>query len=193
MSGGKSMPDVKPKAARKASPSWNDVKAKLTDFDRAGLIGLVQALYVASKDNQAFLHARFTLGRDVLKPYKVTIDRWLWPDAFKNQDTSVAKAKKAISEYKKAIGQPQGLAELMVFYCERASGFSADIGYQDDGYFAALVRMFEQSLQMIATLPDTQRPALWTRLAQVRRTSDSFGYGVGDDMYALLAEYGVDG
>lgn len=42
------MPDVKPKAARKSSPSWSDVKAKLADFDRAGLIGLVQALYVGS-------------------------------------------------------------------------------------------------------------------------------------------------
>lgn len=148
---------------------------------------------MASKDNQTFLHARFTLGGDVLKPFKVTIDRWLWPDAFKNQDTSVAKAKKAISEYKKAIGQPEGIAEPMVFYCERASGFSADVGYQDDGYFDALIRMFEQSLQMIAALPDTQRPALWARLAEVRRTSDNSGYGVGDDMDALLAEYGVDG
>ena len=43
---------------------------------------------------------------------------------FKNQDTSVTKAKKAISDYKKAIGQSEGLAELMVFYCERAAGFS---------------------------------------------------------------------
>ncbi|MFS8981430.1 hypothetical protein PO002_44995 [Cupriavidus necator] len=82
----------------------------------------------------------------------MTIDRWLWPDVCRNQDTSVAKAKKAISEYKKANGQPEGMAELMVFYCERSSGFSADVGYQDDGYFDALVRMFEQSLQMIANL-----------------------------------------
>lgn len=65
------MPDINPKATRKTSPSWSDVKAKLADIDRAGLIGLVQALYVASKDNQAFLHARFMLGGDVLKPYKV--------------------------------------------------------------------------------------------------------------------------
>ena len=42
------------------------------------------------------------LGDEVLKPYKATIDRWLWPDMFKNQDTSVSKAKKAISDYKKA-------------------------------------------------------------------------------------------
>src|SRR5215472_8137395 len=101
------MPDINPKTTRKASPSWSDVKSKLADFDRAGLIGLVQALYVANKENQAFLHARFTLGRDVLNPYKVTIDRWLWPDVFKNQDTSVAKAKKAVADYKKAIGQPE--------------------------------------------------------------------------------------
>jgi hypothetical protein len=42
---------------KKTTPSWTDVKDKLADFDRAGLIGLVQDLYAASKDNQAFLHA----------------------------------------------------------------------------------------------------------------------------------------
>lgn len=50
------------------------------DFDRAGLLGLLQDLYAANKDNQAFLHARLSLGDDVLKPYKTAIDRWLWPD-----------------------------------------------------------------------------------------------------------------
>jgi len=110
-------------ATKKSSPSWSDIKAEQADLDRAGLLGLVQDLYAASKDNQAFLHARFGLGGDVLKPYKITIDRWLWPDVLKNQGTSVAKAKKAIADYKKAIGQPEGLAELMVFYCERAAGF----------------------------------------------------------------------
>ncbi len=115
-------------SGKKNTPSWSDVKARLADFDRAGLIGLVQDLYAASKDNQAFLHARFVLGDDVLKPYKTAIDRWLWPDVLRNQDTSVAKAKKAITDYRKALGQPEGLAELMVFYCERATGFCDDIG-----------------------------------------------------------------
>lgn len=121
--------------AGRSKPTWFDVKGKLADFDRPRLIGLVQDLYAASKENQTFLHARFALGGDVLKPYKATIDRWLWPDVFKNQDTSVSKAKKAISDYKKAISQPEGLAELMVFYCERAAGFSNDVGLQDEGYF----------------------------------------------------------
>jgi hypothetical protein len=179
-------------ANRKSSPTWSDVKAKLADFDRAGLIGLVHDLYAASKENQAFLHARFGLGGDVLKPYKATIDRWLWPDVFKNQDTSVAKAKKALSDYKKAIGQPEGMAELMVFYCERAAGFSDDVGLQDEGYFDALVRMFEQALKVITMLPEEHRAELLPRLDTVRRISHNFGYGVGDDMDDLLAEYGVD-
>jgi hypothetical protein len=121
-----------------------------------------------------------------------SIDRWLWPDVFKNQDTSVAKAKKPITDHKKAIGQAEGLAELMVFYCERAAGFSMEVGLQDEGYFDALVRMFEQALKTVASLAATQRPPMWDRLNAVRRTSHNFGYGVGDEMDDLLAEYGAN-
>jgi hypothetical protein len=126
----------------KSQPTWTAVKAKLAGFDRKGLLGLIQDLYAAHKDNQMFLHARFGLGEDVLRPYKETLDRWLWPDVLRNQNTSVAKAKQAISSYRKAVGEPAGLAELMVFYCERAAGFSSDIGNQDEAYLDALIRMF---------------------------------------------------
>jgi hypothetical protein len=175
-------------ATKKAEPKWSDVKAKLAEFDRAGLLSLVQDLYGANKENRTFLHARFGLGGDVLQPYKTTIDRWLWPDVFKNQDISVAKAKKAISDYKKAVGQPEGLAELMVLYCERAAGFCDDIGMQDEGFFDALVRVFEQALKVIAGLPEASRTELLERLDTVRRTSHNFGYGVGENMDELLAE-----
>ena len=103
----------------------------------------------------------------------------------------MSKAKKAILDYKKAIGQPEDLAELMVFYCERASGFSDDVGLQDEGYFDALVRMFEQALKVIHSLPEDVRPQFPGRLDAVRRISHNFGYGVGDDMDDLLAEYGI--
>src|ERR1700683_4038104 len=131
---------------------------RLASFDRKGLLALIQDLYAAHKDNQMFLHARFGLGEDVLRPYKETLDRWLWPDVLRNQNTSVAKAKQAISSYRKAVGEPAGLAELMVFYCERAAGFCNDLGYQDDGYFVALVSMFEQALKVIAQLPTSAMP-----------------------------------
>ena len=172
-----------------SKPSWTHVKAELANFDRPGLLGLIQDLYAAHKDNQTFLHARFGLGTYVLKPYKETLDRWLWPDVLRNQDTSVARAKQAISSYRKAVGDPAGLAELMVFYCERAAGFCSDVAYQDEHYFDALVRMFEQALKAIAQLSTGNRHVLIVRLDKVRAASHNFGYGVGDDMDSLLAKY----
>jgi hypothetical protein len=115
--------------SKSQQPSWTDVKAKLASFDQKGLLGLIQDLYAANKENQTFLHARFGVGEDALQPYKQTIERWVSPDVLKKQqDISVAKAKQAISNYKKAVGDPAGLAELMVFYCERAAAFCSDFG-----------------------------------------------------------------
>jgi hypothetical protein len=122
-----------------------------------GLLDLIHHLYAAHKNNQAFLHARFGLGEDVLLPYKETIDRWLWPDPFRNQDTSVSKAKQAISQYRKAVGDSAGLTELMVFYCEQAAGYCQDVGYQDEGFFDVLLQMFEQALKSATTLPPNGR------------------------------------
>lgn len=174
---------------KKTPPTWGDLKKRMAELDRAGFLGLVQDLYGFSKDNQAFLHARFSLSNDVLAPYKAIIDRWLWPNLAKNQSASVATAKKAIAAYKKAAGQPEGLAELMVFYCERAVGFSQEYGFQETGYFNALMKMFEQALMMSATLPASQGDAMLARLDAVRDVSHRFGYGVGDDMDCLLANY----
>ena len=99
--------------SKNISPSWNDVKTALLDFDRAGLRGLVQDLYTASKDNRAFLHARLGLGHDQLQPFKASISTWICPDVMNNQPISVSKAKKAIADYKKAIGRPEGMAEFV--------------------------------------------------------------------------------
>src|ERR1700739_4971171 len=182
-------PNSMTKRPPRSEPRWTDIKAKLASLDRMGLIGLVQDLYRLHKDNQTFLHTRFGLGEDALKPYKETLDRWLWPDVLRNQDTSVAKAKQAISSYRKAVGEAVGLAELMVFFCERAPGFCNDVGYQDESYINALVNMFEQAIKVTRQLSAGDRNALIVRLDRVRTISHNLGYGVGDDMDSLLANY----
>lgn len=47
-------------------------------------------------------------------PNKATIDRRLWPEVFKNQDTSVAQATQSIADDKMAIGQSEGLVAMAV-------------------------------------------------------------------------------
>lgn len=177
-------------STKKNSASWSDVKAKLADLDRAGLIRLVQDLYAANKDNQAFLHARFTLGGDVLQPYKTVISKWINP-ADPRKPMSVAKAKKAITDYKKAVGYPEGLAELTVFYCEEVFDFLGYCGMDDEGFFDALVRMFEQALKYVFALSEEQRAPFIDRLETVRQKGQSVGWGVGDDFDRLFVEYGL--
>src|SRR5438128_2020195 len=101
------------------------------------------------------------------------------------------KDNQAVSDYKKALGDAEGLAELMVFYCERAAGFSRDVSHDDAAYFDALVRMFEQALKTTTTLTANVRSGLLARLDRVRSMSHEFGYGVGDDMDVLLSEFGL--
>jgi len=176
----------------KTTGSWSDVKARLMDFDRAGLLALVQDLYAASKDNKAFLNARLGLGGDPLAPYKDVITRWINPPDFRNP-ISVSKAKKAISDYKKALGRPEDLAELTVFYCEEVFDFLAVCGMEDGGYFDALVRMYEQALKYVLALPEPKRAAFLVRLDRVRQFGQNFGWGVGTDFDYFWSEAGLAG
>ena len=180
------------KRQSKANPTWEEVKAELAGFDHAALLAVLQDLYAAAEGNRVFLHARFALGHDPLQPYKKIIDRWLWPDVFRGEDTSVSKAKRAISDYRKASGDPEGLAELMVYYCEQAAGFCRDVDHQDAAYCDALVRMFEQALRTttdLAANSGTVRNRLLGTLDQVRSIGHELGYGIGDDMDVLFAEF----
>jgi hypothetical protein len=172
----------------KSEPTWADVKLKLASFDRAGLLAVLQDLYAVAEGNRAFFHARFGLGVDPLEPYKKNIDRWLWPDLCRGQEPSVSRARKAITEYKMALNDPEGLAELMVFYCERAAGFCREVCHENTAYFDALVRMFEQALKQTSYLNGKVRSCLFTRLDRVRTIGRQLGYGVGDYMDVLLSQ-----
>ncbi|MFN3417633.1 MAG: hypothetical protein ACK4ZD_15110 [Caldimonas sp.] len=176
----------------KSTPRWSDVKARLAELDHAGLVKLVQDLYAASRDNKAFLHARFGLGDDPLEPYKDVIIRWINPPDFRNP-ISVAKAKKAISDYKKALGRPEGLAELTVFYCEEVFDFLAGCGIDDEGFYDSLVRMFEQALKYVLALPAAQQAAFLARLDRVRQLGQNVGWGVGDDFDHFWSAAGLAG
>ena len=174
--------------SKNASPTWNDAKAALLGFDRAGLRGLVQDLYTASKDNQAFLHARLGLGHDQLQPFKAGISRWISPDLMKGQPISVSKAKKAIADYKKAIGRPDGMAELSIFYCEEALGFLESCSMEDESYFAALIRMYGSSLEIVSSLPPAERTTYLERLDKLRSRGRNVGWLVEEEFNSLWYE-----
>jgi hypothetical protein len=96
-----------------ALPTWIDVKASLLSFDRAGLLGLVQDLYAASKDNQALLHARLGLGPDQLKPYKATISCWINPDLMRGGVRLNFKSQESNRGLQESHWTPEGLGRTI--------------------------------------------------------------------------------
>jgi hypothetical protein len=162
------------------------------DFDRAGLRGLVQDLYTASKENQAFLHARLGLGHNQLQPFKASISKWISPDPIKGQPISVSKAKKAIADYKKAIGRTDGMADLSIFYCEEAFGFLESCSTEDEGYFDALIRMYGRSLELVSSLPPAERSSYLDRLGRLRSRGRNVGWGVEEEFNSLWSASALD-
>ena len=177
---------------KSTSTSWKAVKQALESFDRAGLLGLVQDLYAVDKGNKAFLHARLGLGSDQLAPYKAIISRWLCPDLVKSRSVSISKAKKAIADYQKAIGEPAGLAELSIFYCEEAFSLLESCAFEDEHHFLALIRMYDQAAKRVQDLPVAERHGCAKRLENLRSRARTIGWGMDDELNNIWYEAGLD-
>lgn len=107
----------------------------------------------------------------------------------KGKKTSVSKAKKAIFLYRNALGDPVGVAELLVFYCERAAGFCQEVDHRDAAYLDALVQMFEQALKAASNQTGKAQTGFLARLDRVRRIVRQLGNGVDGRMDILFSEF----
>ncbi|SHK40783.1 hypothetical protein SAMN05444159_3183 [Bradyrhizobium lablabi] len=105
---------------------------------------------------------------------------------------SASKAKKAIADYKKAIGRPDGMAELSIFYCEEAFSFLESCTIEDESYFAALIRMYERSLEFVSSLPLAERATFLERLDKLRSRGRHVGWGVHDELNSLWYAAALD-
>jgi hypothetical protein len=72
--------------SKKKNATWSDVKSKINRLDHKQLVSLVRDLYQFSRENQSFLHARFSVGIDPLEPYKKTIKECMSYDGFPDDD-----------------------------------------------------------------------------------------------------------
>ena len=110
----------------------------------------------------------------------------------KNQPVSVSNAKKAIADYKKAIGRPEGMAELSIFYCEEAFGFLESYSLEDEGYFAALIRMYERSLEIVSSLAPAERMIYLGRLDKLRSRGRNVGWAIEEGFTNLWYAAALD-
>ena len=141
---------------------WSDIKKKVLTLDSNDLVNLVGELYRLTGTNQNFLNTRF--GHGVLKPYLDTIDGCMYPTA-NRLDVKVALAKRAISEYLKAMPTDYGgEAELKTYFIERGTEFCIDYAYFHEPLCQAFLRMYISAIDTIQRLPLEEQGGFRQRL-----------------------------
>ena len=170
-----------------ASPSsnmptqtWSTVKSAASQLSHSELLSLLADLYRLSKQNQAFLHARYADADAAMEDCKKIIFEGLYPDMQRDRPLQVAKAKKAVADFCKAVDEPILHAELMVFFLERGNAFTVEYGDIDAGFYDALLVMASRAVQAICLLPKEKQEAYGERLAEVVRSSSCIGWGYHD-------------
>lgn len=168
--------------------SWSDVKKSLAGHSKAGLLGLIADLYDYSAQNRNFLHARFSAGADPLKPYKKIIGQALYPNIMKNDPVRIAEAKRAIADYKKAIGDQKGLLELMLFFVETGTEFTVEFGDMDENFYLAHELMFKKAVDLLLTFDEEIIDSYYNRFEKVVSLSDKVGWGYHDTLADIFYE-----
>lgn len=171
--------------------SWKNIRTIVSGHSKPALIGLVQELYSLSAENQNYIHAKFELG-DSLKHYKTLIRDAIYPD--RNHPIRLSEARKAISQYKKAVGDPLGELELMVYYVECGNQLTLDFGDIDEPFYNSMISMFANVVKKLQSCDESTNRRFVPRLHTVVQSADGIGWGYHDNLsdifYGAFAEFG---
>ena len=167
--------------------TWSTVRSAVSQLSRDELLSLVAEIYRLSKQNQAFLHARYADAETAMEDCKKIISDCLYPDVQRDRPLQVAKAKKAVADFCKAVAEPELHAELMVFFLEQGNDFTVEYGDIDAGFYDALLAMASRAVQAICVLPKEKQEAYGERLAEVVRSSSCIGWGYHDGLKQIYS------
>ena len=167
--------------------TWSTVRSAVSQLSRDELLSLVAEIYRLSKQNQAFLHARYADAETAMEDCKKIISDCLYPDVQRDRPLQVAKAKKAVADFCKAVAEPELHAELMVFFLEQGNAFTVEYGDIDAGFYDALLAMASRAVQAICVLPKEKQEAYGERLAEVVRSSSCIGWGYHDGLKQIYS------
>ncbi len=176
------MPSEKTMDDSTKKASWIDAKTKLVQFSHTELIYFIQKLYKLNKKNQAFIHTALNLENHALEYYKKIICDSINPDSPTRQ-ASVSKSKQAIIDYKKAMGLPEAMIDLMILYCEEAFDRLEKYCDESPAFIESLPPMFEKALTQTHELPKEQQAFFLRRLKNVCVLAmHTNPYGIGDEI-----------
>ena len=165
--------------------TWSAVKSAVIKLSHDELLSLVAELYRLSKQNQAFLHARFVDAEAAIDECKVVVADCLYPDVQRNRPLQVAKAKKVVADFCKAVANPIAQADLMLVFLEQGNAFTVEYGDVDAGFYNALITMASRAAGTICNLPQEMQQPFRDRFAEVVQSSSGIGWGYHDELVEI--------
>jgi hypothetical protein len=162
--------------------TWSAVKSTVSKLSRDDLLSLVAELYRLSKQNQNFLHARFANAEAAMEDCKKIIAECLYPDVLRDRPLQVAKAKKIVADFCKAVADPVLHADLMLFFVEQGNAFTLEYGDIDAGFYNALLAMGRRAVKTICSLPKELQEPFRERLSEIVLSSSGIGWGYHDEL-----------
>ena len=105
-----------------------------------------------------------------------------------NDPVEIATAKKAISDYGKAVDNPKGMLELMVYFVECGSRLSLDCDYGDEHFFESLERMYEKAIKHLLTLDEATIDDFYDRFEDLVTFTQDIGWGFHDTLDDIFYE-----
>lgn len=172
----------------KKRPTRVQIKKALAHVERGGLISLVADLHELGGENGAFIEARLGLTADPLVPFKKRIEEALYPDVVHGQPIRIAAARRALSDYRRAIGDPEGVLELLVHYVECGTRMTLDYGDIDEGFYDSLESVFDEAVTKLQSAPAEFSDRFLPRLRSLVQSARDVGWGYYDFLLDRLHE-----
>ena len=163
--------------------NWSSVKAALSQLKQDELLGLLRDLYEVSPSNKQFMEARLRIGANQIAPFKKIVADYMYPDVYKNRPVQIAKAKKAISDYRKAApSDALGAIDLMIFFVECGNRLTCDFGDIEEPFYDALLSMYAKAVEAVVGLPEPAAEPFRNRLRELTESSKGIGWGYHDGL-----------
>jgi hypothetical protein len=127
-----------------------------------------------------------------LAPYRETIEQYISPAEPWKNPVKISLARKAISDYRKAAGDPEGLAELMLFYVECGVDFTLEFGDINEAFYYSVVSVFSDGMKMLNQCEDDVVRRLLPRFEGAVHSTADTGWGFYDSLRDIFEAYFPD-
>lgn len=169
----------------------SDLKKELKELDQKELIQIITELYKSNKDVKVYLSTMF-LGEeavnDLYEKTKKAIEDEFFPERGFGK-LRLAEAKKAIANFKKITNDEMKTLDLMIYYVENGTKYSASFGDISERFYTSMESMYEK---VLTSCNEEMFTLFHDRLVGILDAANEIGWGYPDcleDIYYSNAPF----